>query len=295
MKNLRLSFLLILSLLLTVASCKKDEETEPEKEPIDNQTTASRDNNNAENIFGDIKRVVEEAVNDEGQSNPGSGSKLTGYSFGNCALVSVNTTWADTTVWPKTVTIDFGTSNCTGNNGVNRRGKIIVVVSDRYRNPGSVLTVTTDNYYVNDHKVDGVKTLTNNGRNAANNLTFTVQVSNGIVTYPSGSTFNWQSTRTNEWIEGESTTLFTNGFAGVCDDVYLITGNASGTNVNDLSFTVNITSALRKEMCCRWIVSGALDIIPQGKLTRSVNYGNGTCDHIATVTIAGISFQVPMF
>jgi len=295
MKNLRIPLLLFTILIISTTSCKKEDEKEPDPEPLDNQTTASRDNNNAENIFGDIKRVVEEAVNDEGKSNPGSGSKLTGYSFGNCALVTIDTAWADTTVWPKTLTIDFGATNCTGNNGVNRRGKVIVVISDRYRNSGSVLTVTTDNYYVNDHKVDGVKTLTNNGRNAANNLTFSVQVSNGVITYPNGTTFNWQSTRTNEWIEGESTTLFTNGFAGVCDDVYLITGSASGTNVSGLSFNMNITSALRKEMCCRWIVSGALEITPQGKLTRYINYGSGTCDHIATVTIAGISFQVPMF
>lgn len=294
MKNRNLNFvmLFVLAISMITFSCKK--EKEEEELEVNNETATAQDNATAQNMFDDVKKVVEKAADDEGNST----NKAT-YFFGTCASVSISPNWIDSTqYWPKTMTIDFGTTNCTGNDGINRRGQLIVTLTDRYRNAGSVLTVNPQNYFVNDHKVEGTKTITNNGRNASNNLSFTVQVSNAKITFPSGEYTTWNSTRTNEWIAGESTTWFTGGLAGICDDVYLITGSASGVNRNGLSYSVNITSALRKELCCRWIVSGKLDIIPGGGLlTRSVNYdptNTGACDPTVSVTIGANTFTITM-
>lgn len=285
MKNKYLLFSFIV-ISITSLSCRKDKG----ENKIDNQTTSMRDNALSQNMFDDVKKVVEEAADDEGSSTAKSG-----YFFGACGSVSISPNWIDSTqYWPKTMTIDFGTTNCLGNDGINRRGKLIVTLTDRYRNTGSVLSVQPQNYYINDYYVEGTKTITNNGRNGANNLSFTVKVMNGKITSPTGEITTWNSTRTNEWIAGESTTWFLNGLSGICDDIYLISGTANGINKAGLPYTVNITSPLRKEICCRWIVSGSLDIIPSGLLTRSVDFGTGTCDNLATVTIAGNSFIVPM-
>lgn len=288
MKFRNFNFLMIatLALSMVIFSCKKDEK---EEEQIDNQTTSSQDNAVSQNMFDDIKKVVEEAAKDEGNT------ARTGLFFGTCAAVSITPTWIDTTTWPKVMTIDFGTSNCTGTDGVNRRGKLVVTLTDRYINTGSVLTVQPQNYYINNHLIEGTKTMTNNGRNSSNNLSFTVQVTNGKVTFPSGGYTTWNSTRINEWVAGESTTWFNNGgMAGLCDDVYLITGSANGVNRTGLSYTVAITSPLRKELCCRWLVSGVIEIAPSGLLTRTVNFGGPNCDAIATVTIAGNTFTFVM-
>ncbi|MCC7331681.1 MAG: hypothetical protein IT232_03640 [Flavobacteriales bacterium] len=276
--------LAVFSISLFTTSCKKDEE----EKKIDNDTTTAQDNAIAQNAFDDIKKVVEEAADDEGKTS------RTSYTFGTCASVTITPAWIDTTTWPKTMTIDFGTSNCTGNDGVNRRGKLIVTLSDNYRDSGSVLTVQPQSYYVNDHLVEGTKTITNNGRNTSGNLSFTVQVTNGKVTFPGGGSATWASTRTNEWIAGESTTLFSHGIAGVCDDVYLITGSANGISRAGKAYSVNIVTPLRKEICCKWLVSGVVDIIPSGLATRTVNFGGGACDNIATVTILGNVFTFTM-
>jgi len=277
---------LVLIALLVVYSCKKDETV-----LIDNETTSSKDNGIAENLYADIKRVVEEAADDEGQS-----SKMASYSFGACATVTTVPNWADTT-FPKVMTIDFGSANCVGANGINRRGQIIVTLTDRYRTVGSVLTIQPQNYFVEDVQVEGTKTLTNTGYNTSNNLEYQVDVVNGRLTYTDGTITTWASTRTNEWIEGDSTTFFTHGLAGICDDVYLITGSASGVNRNGLNYSVNIVSGspLRKEICCRWLVSGILEITPAGMAVRMVNYGGGVCDRQATITINGNTFNVNMF
>lgn len=278
------SALVIVSIALATTSCKKDEE-----EKVDNETTTAQDNALAQNIFDDMKKVVEEAADDEGNT-----TAKTSFSFGSCATVSIDPTWSDTATWPKTMTIDFGATNCTGNNGVNRRGKLIVTLSDRFRNSGSILTVLPQSYYVNDHLVEGTKVITNNGRNSSNNLSFTVQVTNVKITFPAGGSTTWESTRTNEWVGGESTTLFTHAIPGICDDVFLITGSASGISRSGKAYTATITSPLRKEACCRWLVSGVIDIVPSGGLVRTVNFGSGACDNSATITIAGNTFTFAM-
>lgn len=279
------SILTIIFLLLMIGfnSCEKDETT-------DNQTTTTQDNSIAQNIFQDVKKVVEEAASDEGESDV---NKKAGYSFGNCATVTVTPEWTDSTTWPKVMTIDFGTVNCVGTYGNNRRGKLVVTMTDKYRNEGSVITVQPDNYYFNNYKVEGTKTITNNGRNLSQNLSYTVEVSGGKLIYPNGETAFWESTRTNEWVAGEGTTLFSDGFAGICDDEYLVTGSATGINITGLPYTVNITSPLKKKVCCRWFVSGKLDVIPNGLDVRSIDYGNGTCDAIVSLTIRGNTFTIP--
>ncbi len=284
MKKLQLILLMVLSMLIMVNGCKKDKTI-----IIDSQTTSAKDNGAAENVFADIKRVVEEAVNDEGQSN-----KSGAYSFGSCATITIAPAWADTT-FPKVMEIDFGSTNCTGAYGINRRGKLVINISGRYIDSGSVLTVQPQNYYVNDVKVEGTKTLTNMGLNSNNHHVFSVEAVNGQLTYTDGTVTTWSSTRENEWIEGDTTNFFTDGLAGICDDVYLITGSANGVNRNGLAYSVDITSPLRKEICCRWISSGTLEIVPSGLATRYVDFGSGACDAQATITINGNIFTVYMF
>lgn len=290
MKTINILSLLILTIALSFFSCKRD----GEDTIIDNKVTASRDNANAENMFDDIKKVVQEAADDEGQSNKmGNNPNKTGYTFGSCATVSISPAWGDTT-WPKVMEIDFGTVNCTGIYGINRRGKLVVTLTGRYRDVGTTLTIQPQNYYVNDIKVEGTKTISNDGYNTSNHLEFSVNVVNGKLIYPSGGVATWATTRINEWIEGDSTSLFSDGFPGICDDVYLIRGIASGVDQGGNSYTVTITSPLRKEICCRWLVSGTLKIVPNGLDSRIVDFGTGACDNQATVTINNNTFNIPM-
>ena len=90
MKYVKLLSVLGLLFMVLIYSCKKDKET-----VVDNSSVSVRDNSMSENLFADIKRVVEEAANDEGQS--ARGEKSGSYSFGTCATVTINPAWVDTT------------------------------------------------------------------------------------------------------------------------------------------------------------------------------------------------------
>lgn len=275
--------ILLLSVITVVfTACKKDK--------VDNQTTSSEDDGLAESLFGDVKRVSEEAANDEGAT-----TKVNPYSFGDSTVtITIVPAWTDTATWPKILTIDFGSTNVVGSYGISRRGKLTITLSDRFRNSGSVLTIVPTNYYVNDYKLEGTKTLSNNGRNTSGNLSYSVLVENGKVTFPTSEVITWHSERTAEWIAGEGTTLFSDGLAGICDDVYSVTGSGYGVNRKGVSYIMSITSPLRKEICWRWIVSGKIDLVPSGLATRSIDFGDGTRDAKAAVTVNGTTVNVTM-
>lgn len=263
----RKSIILLASALLVLGACRKDKEDED----LDLDYTSASDNARAEDAFSDMLNEVDKAVDANG---------LRGTDADCDPVVTF-----DTLSSPRTITIDFGSENCTANNGRTRRGRILVSYTGRYRDEGTVITITPDNYYVNDHHVQGTKTVTNLGTNNEGHLHFSVSV-NGTVTAPDGSwTATHQANRVRTWIEGEGT-------ANIFDDVYLITGSGSGVNRNGNAYSVNITTALRVQVGCPWITAGTVEVLPEGRPTRTIDYGNGSCDGTFTVTVNDNTFTV---
>ena len=186
---------------------------------------------------------------------------------------------------PHTMTVDFGSTNCTAINGRMRRGVLFATFTGLYGDPGTVITVTPQNYYVNDDQVEGSMTVTNMGQNAAHQPFFNVTV-DGTITASNGSwTATHHSQRVRTWIAGSDTPTWT-------DDAYAITGSGNGVNRNGLPYTFLITNALHVNWGCPYITQGTLTLTPQGLPTRTIDYGNGGCDGTFTVTVSGYSFTV---
>lgn len=270
-------------LLGSVSSCKKRK--------LNRSTTTSQDNAIAEMAFNDVFKVTEDAIKEEGLEKSSGGLSSM---YNSCATVTLTPGIGDTT-FPKTLTIDFGTSNCTDAYGVSRRGKIIATTTGLYRDAGTVITITTQNYYVNDYKVEGTKTVTNNGQNSAGHTYFTINISNALITFPNGTDeVSYESTRIREWVIGENTNWFTDGLSGILDDEYDITGTASGINRDGRNYTMTITSPLRVAIICRYVKQGTVEIQPEDLYLRTVDFGNGACDSEATVEINGNVYNFNM-
>lgn len=251
--------------LLFLAACQKEDD-----EQI--SIYAPADNAFAERIFSDMLKSVEEAANDD--------PDLRMVSNGCVDTILIE---YGNDIW--TVTVDFGQTNCTGTDGRQRKGKIIATFTGGYRDEGTVLTVTTENFYVDDWKVDGLQTLTNQGENTDGNLYFTMEVEDVELTHPDNEyVLSWESSRTREWTEGEGTW---NPF----DDVYLIEGTANGIDRLGDTYTINITSPLEVKLDCPWIKSGSLDIDPESLDIFHVDYGNGNCDGNFTVEYNGQTYS----
>lgn len=263
---------LMIMLLLSLNSCQKTAQI----------SDVSEDNALAEGNVDEAMQVVENGAKEsdiEGSYKVGSFSLL----YGSGATITVTPAFPDSS-FPKTMVLDFGTVGCVGNDGRVRKGIITVVMTDFYRNLGCEMSIQTDNYSVNDYQLDLTKTVTNNGFNSDSNLYFSVHV-DAVVTTPENETITWVSDRTRTWLEGESTTFATDGIGGVLDDVYAVSGSASGINREGNPFSAQITKDLRIELSCRWIVEGTIELTPDQLDPASIDFGDGTCDNEAIVTI----------
>jgi len=189
----------------------------------------------------------------------------------------------DTIGTTKTVTVDYGTSNCLCNDGKTRRGKIVTTFTGPYIAQGTVITHTPVDYYVNDIKYEGTKTVQNMGLNSNNQPYFNVQI-NGTATLTSGEVVTYTSTRVRTWTTGFTT--LGNRF----DDEYDITGTAVATFSNGGGYNGQTTNPVHIKVGCGFPVSGTIELTPSNKPVRTVDYGNGTCDYTFTVTVNGHTF-----
>ena len=136
-------FLTITALLiLSINSCRKEPLS-----PDQANTDLAEDEAVSEAVFEDIFNTTDEAtamLDDAMKSGDTKSSVLSGES---CPVITV--THPSSGVWPKTVTIDYG-SGCTGFYDNTRSGRIIIEVTGPRPVVGSMRRVTFDNYYFNN-------------------------------------------------------------------------------------------------------------------------------------------------
>lgn len=73
--------------------------------------------------------------------------------------------------------------------------------------------------------------------------------------------------------------------------MYLIHGTANGTNIWGEDYTMTVTTPLRIQAGCRWITAGILVLESNGNV-MTVDYGDGSCDGLVTVTINGNLYNI---
>jgi hypothetical protein len=200
----------------------------------------------------------------------------------SCPTITV--TRPGSALWPKIVTVDYGTG-CTGLNDNTRSGKIVIEVTGPRLTVGSKRTVTFVNYFFNNIKVEGIKVLENKGYNGNKNLVISVNLTGGKLTLPDGKTIERTMDHQREWTAGLLT-------SNIWDDECLITGTASGKNMDGLTYTNTILTPLQWKRACRFIVAGIIKMERTGKETIELDYGTGDCDAKAVVTRGGESKEI---
>lgn len=198
-----------------------------------------------------------------------------------CKNVTINPTG---NAFPKTITIDFGQGCDEG--GRVRKGKMIVVYTGKMKENGSTITTTYDNFYVNDDKVEGSKTIVNNGPNANGKVSFTVTV-NHTRTFAKGGSAKHNSVKTFTWMEGFASN-------NPLDDIFAITGAESGSDSNGKTFSTTTLKPLIKKVACPFMVAGRLQVNKSGRPSQVIDFGEGECDAKAVVTVNGVSKEISL-
>lgn len=278
-RKLVLAMFLLAGLSMIHTGCQKDEDPDPQQ-TNEKEVDAAKDDAIADKLFSELTDITDEAMRSADKSY--KSVVLDTIFMGPCVIVTI-----DTLNFPFTITIDFGPTNCLCNDGKWRRGKINVVHSGPYWAVGTVITTTLDNYFVNNHQVIGTKTLTNQGLNTAGNPTWTVHI-DGQIIKPNGGIITWVGDRMREWSEGHSTPFIW------WDDTYMITGSHNVVASNGTTLSAIIIQGLEFSLNCYWIKSGIIELQHSLLPLIELDYGPGTCDDDAIVTIDGVSYPIKL-
>jgi hypothetical protein len=263
--------------MLSLFSCQKDSST------IESASLNIADDDAVtDQVFEDVFNTADNATIMLDQLGKSAEAKSLVTLTDSCPVVTVSV--PDAGSWPKVITVDFGTG-CAGLYDNTRSGKIIIEVTGPRLDVGTKRTVTFDNYYFNGIKVEGTKVIENTGYNDNQNLVLSVKLTDGKLTLPDGRFILRSFEHQREWLAGLLT-------KNIWDDECLITGTATGTNLDGITYTNTITSALHWKRVCFFIVSGVIKIEREGKETVELNYGSGDCDALAIVTKGGVSREI---
>ncbi len=275
----RLASALGLSALLIsgMAACHKDKNTT--ESATSEEKAIAGEQSLADRTFNDVDNITDMAISNNLTMKTSEEAGVASP----CATVT-----RDTTVTPHLLTVDFGPTNCLCNDGRYRRGKIKVAYDGLYMAPGHSRSISFDQYFVNDNQVTGTKTITNGGQNNNGQTYFTVVVNGSVILANNAGTISWNSNRTRTWVSGENTPAWS-------DNVFEITGSGTYTRANGNVFAVNISTPLVAAVNCNWIKSGVVSITRQSNGNiRTLDYGNGTCDALAQLTVNGNTYNITL-
>ncbi len=277
-KNLKFKWTLILGLIVTTAfvGCNKTENT------FDDMNIKSLDlaldEAFAAELFDEIIEISDEAVNFNFSDL--KTTDMFGYRFmrmGDCVTVSTVTTDGSTVI-----TIDFGEEGCTGQDGRERKGVMIMTKTGNYFEGQTMVTYEFENYFVNGNQVTGVKTV-NGYINDNGNRQMDIVDNGAIILADNGGTISRTAQRTREVIEGSDT-------RDKHDDIISVTGISTGISADGETFSSEITSPLIRNNtndCSRFYVSGIIHIIKGDGTEIFIDFGDGSCDNLAEVTTNG--------
>lgn len=188
------------------------------------------------------------------------------------------------------IVIDFG-AGCEDALGNVRKGKIKIYFEGRRFLPESSITVTFDGYSINGVSLTGTRVLTNVSGSTEENPKFQIELTGGSATWPDGTTATREHCFIREWDRGVLNVL--------TDDQLLVSQcpnaevAASGKNRRGINYEMVIEAQLVYKRGCPIAVSGVkiFTNVATGQ-QMTIDYGDGTCDKIVTITIDGQSKTV---
>lgn len=255
---------------VTLFACNKREES----------TLEATDEVRSESMLDAVDRAVEAPV-DALTLRAGGGADCGegGSPWPEC----VEITDSGEDMYPRTITIDFG-DDCFTPNGLQRSGTIDVMLTGDVRNEeGAVRTVTFEDLTIGDFMtVNGTRTLTNTGQNEEGPWTFAQETSTTIDRPVLDIVRTYAGTRT--WLAGHDT-------EECGDDIWQRDGAGDKILSNGMGeTTVTVThDAVVYDRPCGYPVSGTVTLV-RNQFERIMDFGDGTCDAIAELTINGTTY-----
>lgn len=280
MKNLRIYALVLLAGTATWSCSEEDESTTaPPEEVINEQIIADEFY-----VEGEVTTMVDLAES-EISANTGSapnGRTLNTRPVSRCESFSASFTEGE-------LVLDFG-DGCTGVNGKERSGSI--TVSYNPRNPFGDKSLTFNNFEVDGNRLNGTVRdydVTINFQEEEGTFAFSREYQDVVLELSDSTTFELDANRTfTATFEGQSLEDF--------NFIFEVEGRSTGVNREGMAFSSEITSPITINYAClaegyEYPSSGVM-AITGNEGTFSVDFGNGTCDDVATASVGDFTTEI---
>ncbi|MDP5168883.1 MAG: hypothetical protein NWR72_01455 [Bacteroidia bacterium] len=179
----------------------------------------------------------------------------------------------------KTILVDFGTG-CVGPDGKTRSGAMLITYTKRLFHPGASMSVALQNYVVDSLAIEGTRSITNLAPNYQSNIILEKKLVGGKITWPDGTFATRDFVRTSTWVRA----------ANPVADEFHVDGTADAVRRNGSTYRAEVVDTLIwKRRCLRQGIripaEGTTLIQRSGKPDLSIDFGNGVCDYLITITI----------
>lgn len=273
--------------MATTFSCSKDDENPSLENSGDIKEEALTDL-----YFQDVDDLGTVALNAASESEFNGGRLntsivITDYRFCEGTTVTIEPGPESTVDQPYGVlTVNFGTAGCTDAKGNVRKGTVIYTYSGRRFVAGSTVVTTVQNYSINGILITGVRQSTNVTGSSEDAPSFHVTLQNGVATFPDQSTAHRESDITWSWERAQNP---------LNDRVIIEQGSsAHGTTRKGTEYEVLVVGQLEYQRLCPIAVTGIKTYKLDNETGISVDYGDGDCDRVVTVTSGNITRAIKL-
>lgn len=266
-------------------SCNSDESTnDGTSKVITNDEIVA--NAKIDASIDDVTNIAEDQFNSQQNINSKYGGPIKHF-LPSCAVIT--TVLTNNTF---TKTIDFGTEGCTLDNGNTVKGKMVVSFSNDFSASTQTISYTFEGFYHNGKELQGSKSIVRTVK-STDLLAEAHPVSTAAIdlkiTFDDGSIYNRKGSLVKEQIAGYDT------WFNWEDNIFVVTGSGSTTLPNGDTYSAEITTPLEFKASCKksFAVKGVVAITKNGALA-TIDYGNGECDTLASVTKDGVTEEIDL-
>lgn len=263
-------YALLITGILLLSACKKEEAPQITSAE-ENALSFYYYNNVTQNVlaayYSEIYKITNKAGTPANEEND------------NCPIIFFTPADADT--WPKTLTINYGTDDCQGEDGFVRSGMLTCEVSKDFSEDEAEMKISFFDFKLNDNTIAGDLYIIN--KSVGN---YSVSLKNGIITTKTQKNISREAELQYTQITGTKT------ITDNADDKFSISGTAMGMNSEGEAFKSTITTSLFVDFNCKYAGRGASEIQTENESTMTIDYGNGSCDNEATVIVDGKDYNI---
>jgi hypothetical protein len=233
-------------------------------------------------FFAESEGLLKQLARVKGGKNLMEGHQGNRYHNGSGPVVSIDTA---ETGYPVVITIDYG-DGVEFRNGRVVTGLVTIELSAQRGTDGATRTITYSDCTIDSVGINGIVVETFTG----DQLTSRTVNSISAVTFvmADGTIIEREGTHTRNWMAGLDTPEERD------DDVIEITGSVTAQTSTGNTWARTIVEPLIRTGNCRHHVQGVVEFSQNGILLASLNFGDGTCDNLAIMTVDGETIEIEL-